>query len=78
MAATSTEPVTIALVEDDDDARQRLVASIRSDPSLRLVGEYGTAADSLAALESGEDPVSYPITGISRDTSSPSVSEWGI
>lgn len=44
MAATSTEPVTIALVEDDDEARRQLVASIRSDPSLRLVGENAQAA----------------------------------
>lgn len=45
-----TGPVKIALVEDDDDARKRLVASISSDASLRLVGEYATGADALAGL----------------------------
>jgi DNA-binding NarL/FixJ family response regulator len=45
-----TGPVKIALVEDDDDARKRLVASISSDASLRLVGEYATGAEALAGL----------------------------
>jgi DNA-binding NarL/FixJ family response regulator len=44
-------PVTVALVEDDDEARKRLVASIRSDGSLQLVGEYATGAQALAGLE---------------------------
>jgi len=57
MAATSTEPVTIALVEDDDEARKRLVASIRSDPSLRLVGEYRTGGEALAGLSGGAPDV---------------------
>lgn len=43
-------PATIALVEDDDEARKRLVASINSDSSLRLVGEYATGAKALAGL----------------------------
>ena len=45
-------PVTVALVEDDDEARRRLVRSIRSDPSLQLVGEYTTGAEALAGLDS--------------------------
>jgi DNA-binding NarL/FixJ family response regulator len=45
-------PVTVALVEDDDEARKRLVTSIRSDNSLQLVGEYATSAEALAGLES--------------------------
>ncbi len=45
-------PVTVALVEDDDEARKRLVASIRCDASLQLVGEYATGAEALAGLES--------------------------
>ena len=57
MGAPSTGPVTIALVEDDDEARGRLVASIRSDPSLRLVGEYRTGAEALAGLEAGAPEV---------------------
>ena len=48
----SSGPVTVALVEDDDEARKRLVASIRSDASLQLVGEYATGAEALAGLES--------------------------
>jgi len=43
-------PVTIALVEDDDEARRRLVASINSDPSLRLAGEFRTGAEAIAGL----------------------------
>lgn len=57
MGATRTEPVTIALVEDDDEARKRLVASICSDPSLRLVGEYRTGGQALAGLERGTPDV---------------------
>ena len=57
MEATRTEPVTIALVEDDDEARKRLVASIRSDPSLRLVGEYRTGGEALAGLQGGAPDV---------------------
>jgi DNA-binding NarL/FixJ family response regulator len=57
MAAMSSEPIAVALVEDDDEARKRLVASIRSDPSLRLVGEYGTAAEALASLETAAPDV---------------------
>jgi len=52
MERPGPEPVTVALVEDDDEARQRLVASIRADASLALVGEYATGADALAGLES--------------------------
>jgi len=36
MEAPGSGPVTIALVEDDDEARGRLVASIRSEPCLDL------------------------------------------
>lgn len=46
-------PVTVAVLEDDDEARKRLVASIRADGSLRLTGEYRTGAEALAALTSG-------------------------
>jgi len=43
-------PVTVALVEDDDEARKRLVASIQSDATLRLVGEYRNGAEAVAGL----------------------------
>jgi DNA-binding NarL/FixJ family response regulator len=46
----ATGPVTIALVEDDDEARKRLVASIDSDSSLKRVGAYATGAEALAGL----------------------------
>jgi len=57
MAAPVAAPVTIALVEDDDEARGRLVASIRSDPSLRLVGEYRRGGEALAGLDAGAPDV---------------------
>jgi DNA-binding NarL/FixJ family response regulator len=57
MEAPGTGPVTIALVEDDGEARGRLVASIRSDPSLRLVGEYRNGADALAGIAAGAPDV---------------------
>ena len=50
-------PVTVALVEDDDEARKRLVASISSDPSLKLVGEFATGTDALAGLAAGAPDV---------------------
>lgn len=50
-------PVTVALVEDDDEARKRLVASINSDTSLKLVGEYAAGAAALAGLASGAPDV---------------------
>jgi len=52
MERAGAGPVTVALVEDDDEARKRLVASIRSDTSLKLVGEFATGAEALAGLES--------------------------
>lgn len=48
-----TVPVTIALVEDDDGTRKRLVASILRDPELRLVGEYRNGGEALASLAAG-------------------------
>jgi len=57
MTASPSGPVTIALVEDDDEARGRLVASIRSDPSLKLSGEYRTGSDALAGLDAGAPDV---------------------
>jgi DNA-binding NarL/FixJ family response regulator len=50
-------PVTVALVEDDDEARKRLVASISSDPSLKLVGEFATGTEALAGLAAGAPDV---------------------
>lgn len=50
-------PVTVALVEDDDEARKRLVSSISSDPSLKLVGEFATGTEALAGLAAGAPDV---------------------
>jgi len=50
MEATKAGPVTVALVEDDDEARKRLVASIQADSSLRLIGEYRNGAEALVGL----------------------------
>ena len=57
MEGAGSEPVTVALVEDDDEARKRLVASISSDPSLKLVGEFATGTEALAGLASGAPDV---------------------
>lgn len=51
MEAAQAGPITVALVEDDDEARRRIVASIQSDPTLRLAGEYRNGAEALAGLE---------------------------
>jgi DNA-binding NarL/FixJ family response regulator len=50
-------PTTVALVEDEAEARQRLSASIRAQAGLRLVGEWGTGAEALAALALGAPDV---------------------
>jgi len=57
MAETYAGPVRIALVEDDDEARGRLVASIRSDPNLELAGEYRSGGEALAGLDRGAPDV---------------------
>ena len=49
--------ITVALVEDDDETRKRLVASIRGDDSLRLTGEYRLGAEALASIEHGAPDV---------------------
>src|SRR5499427_399326 len=56
--ATETAPLTrVALVEDDREARDRLVESIRQQGSLELVAVYSTDAEALAGLESGAPDV---------------------
>lgn len=50
-------PATIALVEDDDETRGRLVASILRDPALRLTGEFRSGAEALAGLATGAPDV---------------------
>lgn len=51
MAEAKAGPVTVALVEDDDGARARLVASICAEPTMRLAGDWRTGAEALAHLE---------------------------
>jgi len=50
-------PTTVALVEDEAEARRRLSESIRAQPGLRLVGEWGTGGEALAALAQGAPDV---------------------
>lgn len=57
MERPDTGPVTVALVEDDDETRRRLVASILRDPSLRLIGEYRNGGEALAGVTAGAPDV---------------------
>jgi len=50
-------PTTVALAEDETEARQRLTESIRAQPGLRLVGEWRTGGEALAALAQGAPDV---------------------
>jgi DNA-binding NarL/FixJ family response regulator len=50
-------PTTVALVEDEAEARQRLSESIRAQAGLRLVGEWRTGGEALAALAHGAPDV---------------------
>jgi len=53
-----TAPLTrVALVEDDREARDRLVESIRQQSSLQLTAVYSTGGEALAGLESGAPDV---------------------
>ena len=52
------EPTTtVALVEDEAEARRRLTDSIQAQPGLRLVGEWRTGGEALAALAQGAPDV---------------------
>jgi DNA-binding NarL/FixJ family response regulator len=50
-------PTTVALVEDEAEARRRLTESIRAQPGLRLTGEWSTGGEALAALAHGAPDV---------------------
>jgi DNA-binding NarL/FixJ family response regulator len=50
-------PTTVALVEDEAEARRRLSESIRAQPGLRLVGEWGIGGEALMALTQGAPDV---------------------
>jgi DNA-binding NarL/FixJ family response regulator len=50
-------PTTVALVEDEAEARQRLSESIRAQAGLRLVGEWRTGGEALTALAQGAPDV---------------------
>lgn len=50
MAEPDGRPISVALVEDDDGARARLVASICAEPTMRLAGDWRTGAEALAHL----------------------------
>lgn len=44
------ETLSVAIVEDDDDTRAQLAASISAHPELRLVGQYATGREAIADL----------------------------
>ena len=48
--APAARATTVALVEDDRAARERLACSVRAQSSLELVAEYATGAEALAGL----------------------------
>jgi DNA-binding NarL/FixJ family response regulator len=50
-------PTTVALVEDEAEARQRLSESIRAQAGLRLVGEWSTGGEALVGLAQGAPDV---------------------
>ena len=50
-------PTTVALVEDEAEARRRLTESIRAQPGLPLAGEWSTGGEALAALTHGAPDV---------------------
>ena len=51
MRAETAAMTRVALVEDDREARERLVESIRQQGSLQLAAVYTTGAEALAGLE---------------------------
>lgn len=44
------ETLSVAIVEDNDDTRAQLAASIAAHPELRLVGQYPTGRETIAGL----------------------------
>ncbi len=47
----SAERLSVAIVEDDDDTRGWIAASVAANPELRLVGQYASGSAALAAME---------------------------
>ena len=45
-----TGPLSVAIVEDEDDTRAWLAASVAAHPELRLAAEYASGRDALAGL----------------------------
>ncbi|MFN3565111.1 MAG: response regulator [Burkholderiaceae bacterium] len=43
-------PLSVAIVEDDDDTRARLAQSVAAHAGLRLVGQYGSGCEAIAGL----------------------------
>lgn len=50
MEQSLTLSQSVAIVEDEDDTRAWLAASVKAHPELRLVGEYASGSEALAAL----------------------------
>jgi DNA-binding NarL/FixJ family response regulator len=50
MEQSPTLPLSVAIVEDEDDTRAWLAASVKAHPELHLAGEYASGSDALAGL----------------------------
>lgn len=55
MTTNPETAITVAIVEDDAGARERIAAAVGSDPGLRLVYQADSAADAISRLS--HDPV---------------------
>ncbi|MFZ5539734.1 MAG: response regulator [Pseudomonadota bacterium] len=50
MDDTVDSPLSVAIVEDDDDTRARLAQSVAAHAGLRLVGQYSQGCEAIAGL----------------------------
>jgi DNA-binding NarL/FixJ family response regulator len=55
MTASPAKPIRISIVEDDEPVRRILGNFVRSDPSLRLVSDFGESEKAIASLP-GDPP----------------------
>jgi len=55
MTANPEKPIRISIVEDDEPVRRILGSFVRSDPSLRLVSDFGECDKAIASLP-GDPP----------------------
>jgi len=50
MLKTGTQPISVAVVEDDTEVRRGLAAILKRGPGIACVGEFGNAEDALRDL----------------------------